>query len=64
MWYSQYQNSHEIFCKVEPSKGISFQAPMLAGTIRKGGEEIKAMVALLVFFIMATLEIVGRKRSI
>ena len=50
MWYSQYQNSHEIFCKVEPSKGISFQAPMLAGTIRKGGEEIKAMVALLVFF--------------
>ena len=35
---------------------------MLAGTIRKGGEEIKAMVALLVFFfIMATLEIVGRK---
>ena len=25
---------------------------MLAGTIRKGGEEIKAMVALLVFFFI------------
>ena len=34
MWYSPHQSSHELSCKVEPSKDISLWAPMLTSLVQ------------------------------